>query len=132
MRDARYARRRKPWRSALAPRLGEREARGAAQLRGLADPAQPAGRVSLAVGTRTSPRLRAPRTNGKAERFIPTLRRPWAERFVRRNSRTRGAELAYWLPRDNFHRPHAAVAGLPPITRPSFGDAENTAVASRS
>ena len=62
-----------------------------------------------------------PRSNGKAERFIQTLQREWAYRFTYPNSQLRGAELPYGLHHDNFHRPHAAVGGLPPITRLSCG-----------
>ncbi len=69
-----------------------------------------------------------PRTNGKAERFIQTLLRDWAYRFTYPSSQIRGAKLPYGLHHDNFHRPHAAVGGLPPITRLSFGYAVNNVV----
>jgi len=69
-----------------------------------------------------------PRTNGKAERFIQTLLREWAYERTFPDSDARAAELPYWLHHYNFHRPHAAVGGLPPITRLSFGHAVNNVV----
>ncbi len=69
-----------------------------------------------------------PRTNGKAERFIQTLLREWAYPCAYPNSQARAAELPYWLHHYNFHRPHAALGGLPPITRLGFGSAVNNVV----
>jgi len=58
-----------------------------------------------------------PRTNGKAERFIQTVMREcaYARPFV--CSQDRAAALPRWLHLYNVHRPHAALAGRPPITR---------------
>jgi len=62
-------------------------------------------------------RAYTPRTNGKAERFIQTALREWAYARAYNNSLSRSAELPYWLHRYNWHRPHASLAGQPPITR---------------
>jgi transposase InsO family protein len=58
-----------------------------------------------------------PKTNGKAERFIQTALREWAyaQAYVHSNART--AELACWLHRYNWHRPHASLNAKPPISR---------------
>jgi transposase InsO family protein len=69
-----------------------------------------------------------PRTNGKAERFIQTLLREWAYAHPYPNHQVRAAELPYWLHHYNFHRPHTAVDGLPPISRLPFGSAVNNVV----
>jgi transposase InsO family protein len=58
-----------------------------------------------------------PRTNGKAERFIQTALREWAYARAYHNSNSRSAELPQWLHRYNWHRPHASLAGQPPISR---------------
>lgn len=64
-----------------------------------------------------------PQTNGKAERFIQTALREWAYGRRYRHSRERCAHLPEWLHRYNWHRPHMALAGRPPITRlPIHGD----------
>ncbi|HTR56653.1 MAG TPA: integrase core domain-containing protein, partial [Casimicrobiaceae bacterium] len=41
-----------------------------------------------------------------------------------RHSRERTAYLAEWLHRYNWHRPHSALAGRPPISRLSI-DGDN-------
>jgi transposase InsO family protein len=58
-----------------------------------------------------------PRSNGKAERLIQTVMREcaYARPFV--CSQDRAAALPRWLHLYNVHRPHAALAGRPPITR---------------
>jgi transposase InsO family protein len=61
-----------------------------------------------------------PRTNGKAERFIQTALREWAYGRTYRHSRERTAYLPDWLHRYNWHRPHSALAGRPPISRLSI------------
>ncbi len=61
-----------------------------------------------------------PRTNGKAERFIQTALREWAYARAYRNSDERSRHLPHWLHRYNWHRPHASLGYLPPISRLSF------------
>jgi transposase InsO family protein len=58
-----------------------------------------------------------PRTNSKAERFIQSALREWAYARAYTHSRQRAAALAPWLHSYNWHRPHASLAGQPPITR---------------
>ena len=58
-----------------------------------------------------------PRTNGKAERFIQTALREWAYARAYLNSRQRAHELPFFMHRYNWHRPHASIGRVPPITR---------------
>ena len=58
-----------------------------------------------------------PRTNGKAERFIQTLKRRWAYRHVYRTSAQRAASLRPWVNHYNHQRPHRAIGKIPPIAR---------------
>lgn len=58
-----------------------------------------------------------PRTNGKAERFIQTALREWAYACAYENSDQRAEHLHQWLHYYNWHRPHASLAYLPPISR---------------
>jgi transposase InsO family protein len=58
-----------------------------------------------------------PRTNGKAERFIQTLKRRWAYRYVYRTSAMRSASLRPWLRHYNHERPHRALGMNPPMAR---------------
>lgn len=58
-----------------------------------------------------------PQTNGKAERFIQTALREWAYATVFATSEQRKAELPRWLHRYNWHRPHASLGQMPPISR---------------
>ena len=58
-----------------------------------------------------------PQTNGKAERFIQTALREWAYATAFENSHQRRDALAPWLHRYNWHRPHASLAKMPPISR---------------
>ena len=58
-----------------------------------------------------------PKTNGKAERFIQTSLREWAYARAYQTSRQRAKELPFFLHRYNWHRPHAAIGGNPPISR---------------
>jgi len=62
-------------------------------------------------------RFYRPQTNGKAERFIQTAMREWAYGRTYRHSRTRTAYLPKWLHHYNWHRPHSAIGGFPPISR---------------
>lgn len=61
-----------------------------------------------------------PRTNGKAERFIQTLLRKWAYRYVYPTSVHRARALPGWLRWYNRRRPHGSLGGLPPISRVSY------------
>jgi transposase InsO family protein len=58
-----------------------------------------------------------PRTNGKAERFIQTLKRRWAYRHAYRTSVQRAASLRPWVNHYNHRRPHRAIGKIPPIAR---------------
>ena len=58
-----------------------------------------------------------PRTNGKAERFIQTSLREWAYARAYLNSQQRALELPFFMHRYNWHRPHASIGRVPPITR---------------
>ncbi len=58
-----------------------------------------------------------PRTNGKAERFIQTALREWAYARLYQHSAQRQTELPLWLHDYNWHRPHASLGQLPPISR---------------
>lgn len=58
-----------------------------------------------------------PKTNGKAERFIQTALREWAYARAYDTSRQRAAELPYWMHRYNWHRPHASIGAVPPISK---------------
>lgn len=58
-----------------------------------------------------------PRTNGKAERFIQTMLRQWAYRYVYPTSSHRTRALAGWLRWYNRRRPHGSLGGLPPVSR---------------
>ncbi len=58
-----------------------------------------------------------PRTNGKAERFIQTLKRRWAYRRAYRTSALRAASLRPWVTHYPRHPPHRALGKVPPIAR---------------
>jgi transposase InsO family protein len=58
-----------------------------------------------------------PRTNGKAERFIQTSLREWAYARAYLNSTQRAQQLPVFMHRYNWHRPHASIGRVPPITR---------------
>lgn len=58
-----------------------------------------------------------PRTNGKAERFIQTLKRRWAYRTAFKTSAHRAASLRPWVTHYNHQRPHRAIGKMPPIAR---------------
>jgi transposase InsO family protein len=58
-----------------------------------------------------------PRTNGKAERFIQSALREWAYARSYESSVQRAAHLPIWLHQYNWHRPHASLKYLPPISR---------------
>ena len=58
-----------------------------------------------------------PRTNGKAERFIQTALREWAYAHEYPNSDYRAQKMLDWLHQYNWHRPHASLDYMPPISR---------------
>ena len=58
-----------------------------------------------------------PRTNGKAERFIRTLKERWAYYRSYRTSAHRTRALVPWLNHYNRHRPHAGIGKRPPMSR---------------
>ncbi len=58
-----------------------------------------------------------PRTNGKAERFIQTLKRRWAYRYAYRTSALRAASLRPWITHYNHQRPHRELGKKPPMAR---------------
>lgn len=58
-----------------------------------------------------------PQTNGKAERFIQTALREWAYARTYDSSSQRAQHLPLWLHQYNWHRPHASIQYLPPISR---------------
>jgi hypothetical protein len=60
---------------------------------------------------------RAPRWNGKIERFFRTLDTEWAHGRVWPNSATRDRALSSFMRFYNRRRPHSAAAGRPPIAR---------------
>ena len=62
-------------------------------------------------------RIYTPRTNGKAERFIQTAIREWAYVRLYPNSEDRLHHLAPWIHQYNWHRPHASLNQMPPISR---------------
>jgi transposase InsO family protein len=56
-----------------------------------------------------------PQTNGKVERFNLTLKWEWAYARPYDTNASRTEELERWLHHYNYHRPHMAHGGLPPI-----------------
>ena len=56
-----------------------------------------------------------PQTNGKVERFNLTLKWEWAYARAYRTNASRTTELERWLHHYNYHRPHMAHAGRPPM-----------------
>jgi transposase InsO family protein len=62
-------------------------------------------------------RIYTPRTNGKAERFIQTAIREWAYARIYQNSAERNSFLEPWIHQYNWHRPHASLNQMPPISR---------------
>ena len=57
-----------------------------------------------------------PQTNGKVERFNLTLKWEWAYARPYDSNASRTQELERWLHDYNYHRPHMAHGGRPPIT----------------
>lgn len=58
-----------------------------------------------------------PQTNGKAERFIQSALREWAYGIPYHHSSERTAMLDRWTHHYNWHRPHAGIGGLAPVSR---------------
>jgi len=58
-----------------------------------------------------------PKTNGKAERFIQTLKRRWAYRYTYRTSAIRAASLRPWVVHYNHRRPHRSLGKRTPMDR---------------
>jgi transposase InsO family protein len=58
-----------------------------------------------------------PRTNGKAERFIQTALREWLYHQPYASSAARATAMPAWLHWYNYHRPHAGIHALTPVTR---------------
>ncbi len=58
-----------------------------------------------------------PQTNGKVERYHRTLAREWAYTQAWSTNGHRAAALGAFLDRYNYHRPHTALGGKPPISR---------------
>ena len=58
-----------------------------------------------------------PKTNGKAERFIQTALREWAYARAYETSDIRADALPHWIHRYNWHRPHAGIQAMTPISR---------------
>ena len=58
-----------------------------------------------------------PRWNGKAERFIQTMKREWAYAHEWPSSRARTRALGSWLRTYNRQRLHSGIGNRPPISR---------------
>ena len=58
-----------------------------------------------------------PRTNGKAERFIQTLKNEWAYARIYGSSDERTTALPLFLSHYNFRRPHGSLGHKPPASR---------------
>lgn len=58
-----------------------------------------------------------PQTNGKAERFIQTMKRRWAYRYVFRTSVMRAESLRPWVKHYNHERPHRSLGKRTPMQR---------------
>jgi len=55
-------------------------------------------------------------TNGKVERFNLTLKWEWAYAQPYETNASRSGALEGWLHNYNYHRPHMAHEGRPPIS----------------
>lgn len=70
------------------------------------------------VGARQiTPPPYTPRWNGKAERFIQTLKREWADAHEWPSSLARARALPSYLRTYNRRRPHSSLGERPPISR---------------
>lgn len=66
-----------------------------------------------------------PRTNGKAERFIQTLKNRWAYGAIYQTSAERARALPGWLTHYNFTRRHGSLGHKAPAAR--LGELNNLA-----
>jgi transposase InsO family protein len=55
--------------------------------------------------------------DARSARFIQTSLREWAYARAYLNSTQRAHDLPFFIHRYNWHRPHAAIGGKPPISR---------------
>ena len=58
-----------------------------------------------------------PQTNGKAERFIQSALRGWADGFLYNDSDERQTMLHKWNHHYNWHHPHQGTGGRAPMSR---------------
>ena len=77
--------------------------------------------AALTVSATTHKRTRpyTPRTNGKVERFNGTLAREWAYVRAYSSEAERRDALTGFIHYYNHHRGHAALGGVPPVSRQS-------------
>ncbi len=79
------------------------------------------GLFALALGASRTRHKRTrpyrPQTNGKVERYHRTLAREWAYSRAWSSNDQCAAALGAFLARYNYHRPHTALGGKPPVTR---------------
>jgi transposase InsO family protein len=73
--------------------------------------------VAAMEARHTPTRKYRPQTNGKAERFIQTLKREWAYKRLYLSNEERLRALPRWIAFYNRRRPHTALGGSPPVSR---------------
>lgn len=73
--------------------------------------------IELKIKRHILTRFYRPQTNGKAERFIKTLKYEWAYGRTYRSSAARAKALPVWLRDYNQKRPHGSLGDKPPATR---------------
>ena len=73
--------------------------------------------VAAMEARHTPTRKYRPQTNGKAERFIQTLKREWAYKRLYLSNEERLRALPRWIAFYNRRRPHTALGGRPPVSR---------------
>jgi transposase InsO family protein len=73
--------------------------------------------VAAMEARHTPTRRYRPQTNGKAERFIQTLKREWAYNRLYLSNEERLRALPRWIAFYNRRRPHTALGGRPPVSR---------------